>query len=171
MSFQPIQERDASGALIAAGYEWVEQKDMPGIPLYLLSCVGVVAALAGLWVALVGDRWIGLSFIIGGLVVAIWAHRARKAYGEERRFIVFRTDDSVTTLSGTLPVKVSEILGIVNDVQYETSYISFSLRDGRKIEVVNGRELQNDDDGRLVHTQLVKAWEEIRGVIDLNKNG
>jgi hypothetical protein len=161
MSFLPIRERDSSGALIAAGYEWAQHKDTPGIPLYLLTCAGVVAALFGLWVALVGDAMIGTPIVAGGLAVAWWGRIALRRFGHDKRTIVFRADDTVVTPSGKLPVKVSEIINVSNDVQFETVYVFFSLRDGRKIRAVDGRGLEHDE-GLLVHEELSKAWNEMR---------
>ncbi|HYC66093.1 MAG TPA: hypothetical protein VEC14_15290 [Reyranellaceae bacterium] len=164
MSFRQIRQRDASGALTAAGYAWAEHKDTPGIPLYLLACAGVVAALGGLWVALVGDAVVGTPIVVGGLAVAWWGRMALRKYGHDQRSIVFRADDTVTTPSGTLPVKVSEIINVSNDVQFETVYVFFSLRDDRRFRAVDGRGLEHDE-GLLVHDELSKAWDEMRRAI------
>jgi hypothetical protein len=169
MGFQAIRDRNDRGVLVAAGYEWAEEKDTPGIPLYLLTCAGVVAALLGLWVALVGDAVIGTPIILAGIAVAWSSYRARKVYGRNRRALVFRADDTVVApyglagnrAPGPLPVKVSDIINIALDVQYDTPYLTLSIRDGRKIDVLGSRGIE-DDEGRLIHTELAKARDEIR---------
>lgn len=168
MGFLAIRKRNERGALVAAGYEWVEHKDALGISLYLLTSAGVVAVLFGSWIALVGQASIGLPIILAGIVVTWGSHRARRAYGQTRRALVFRTDDTVAapyglagnTTPGTLPIKVSAIVAVSFDLQYDTPYIALSLADGRKIDVIEGRGL-SDDEGRLIHAELAKARDEI----------
>jgi len=165
MSFQAIRERNDRGALVAAGCEWVEHKDALGISLYLLTSAGMVAVLFGSWIALVGQASIGLPIILAGGVVAWGSHRARRAYGQTRRALVFRADDTAAVpyglaghpTPGTLPIKVSAIVAVTFDLQYDTPYIA----DGGKIDVIEGRGL-TDDEGRLVHTELAKARDDIR---------
>lgn len=169
MSFRAIRERNDRGALVAAGYEWVEHKDALGISLYLLTSAGAVVALFGSWVALVGQASIGLPVILAGSLIAWGSHRARRAYGQTRRALVFRTDDTVAApyglagnqAPGTLQIKVSTIVAVAFDLQYDTPYIALSVPDGRKIDVIDGRGL-TDDEGRLIHTELAKARDEIR---------
>jgi hypothetical protein len=161
VSFNPIREHDGGGQLVAAGCEWAEATDSPGIPLYLLAGAGVVAALIGVWVALVGDSGIGAPIVVGGLAVAWWARRALKRNGENRRALIFRVDGSVATLTAMLPVEVPDILNIEYRLDFDTPYIVLATRDGRKIDVIGNKGIE-DDEGRRIHMQLGQALHEIR---------
>jgi hypothetical protein len=169
MSSRPIRELDARGTLVAAGYEWGEEKDTPGLPLYLLTGAGVAAALAGLWVTLVGSPSIGLPIVLAGIAVAWVSHRARRAYGQTRRSLIFRTDNTIAApyglarelAPGTMPIKLSELADLAFDLQYDTPYIALVTTGGCRIEVLDNRGL-TDDEGRLIHAQLVQAWQEVR---------
>jgi hypothetical protein len=161
MSFRPIRERDSRGTVLAAGYQWTELKDTPGLPLFLLTCAGVVGVLFGLWVAVVGDIVAGLPLVLAGAGLAWWSWRARARYGHQRRALIFRADGSVSTLTEILPLTVQDILSLDYRLEFDTPYIELKTTNGRKIDVVGNRGLE-DDEARAVHIQLTQALHEVR---------
>ena len=169
MSFRAIREHNAEGVLVAAGYEWAEQKDGPGILLFLLTSAGVVAALGGLWVALVGTASIGLPIIFAGVLVAWWGRRWMRTQGQVKRSLVFLTDDTIVAPHGlagspipeSMPIRFSEISNLAFRLDYDTPYITLITKDGRSVDVISGRNL-TDDEGSLIHTELSLAREETR---------
>jgi hypothetical protein len=159
-----IRERNDDGVLVAAGYAWVEQKDTPGLPLFVFAWASAVVSLFGMWMALAGSTLTGLAIAAGGIALAWWSRRARKEFGQARRALVFRADGTVAAgdpPAGPLPIKLSEIADVTFDLQYDTPYIALKAKDGTTIDVADGRGL-TDDDGRLIHAELVEAWDEIR---------
>lgn len=169
MSFTPIRERDAGGALIRSGFEWSERRDSTFIPFLSGLLISVLPFLYGIFL-IVADKPLGYPVLIGSAFFMWLCWRGIRHGTSLPRSLVFGADGAIDSPRG-LPdfpklrrweMQHADIVSIEAKMNMGNSTVELFKHGG-------GRELLAQkltvDEARLVAVQLTTALNEMRAAI------
>lgn len=169
MSFSPIRERDASGALMRAGFEWYERRDTAFIPFLAGALIFVPGVLYGLFLVFI-DKPLGYPVLIGSALIMWLCWRGMRRGSSLSRALTFDTDGAINTPKG-IPgfpnlrrweMKHSDTVSIEANMNLSNSSVVLFKRGGERELLAQKLSV---DEARQVAVQLTMALTEIRMAI------
>lgn len=169
MSFTPIRERDANGALIKAGYRWLERRDGP-LAFIFLMVIGVAIMCVGIAGTVPHTPEPGLIIIGFGALLLTGSLYGFAKWRIRERSLYFDADGKTFAPAGLpdypdvreLKFRPPDIASIEVKHDYRTYSVVLITGEGEEFRLAI---YLIERDARLVSVQLNLALTEIRMTI------